>query len=121
MSATQTVPASSVEHTGRLCIHAIRVLSMDAVPQADSGRPGKPMALGALAYAVRNGSGNHIFAHDAMGGGEDDPTNANKIPLLVFPRQPLPTFDRPGHPAASGLARDAYVLTDAGREPLGRP
>jgi transketolase len=34
------------------CINAIRVLSMDAVQQADSGHPGTPMALAPLAYVL---------------------------------------------------------------------
>jgi len=34
------------------CIDAIRVLSMDAVQQADSGHPGTPMALAPLAYTL---------------------------------------------------------------------
>ncbi len=34
----------------RLCIDAIRVLSMDAVQQANSGHPGTPMALAPLGY-----------------------------------------------------------------------
>ena len=36
----------------RLCIDAIRVLSMDAVQKADSGHPGTPMALAPLAYVL---------------------------------------------------------------------
>jgi len=36
----------------RLCIDAIRVLSMDAVERANSGHPGTPMALAPVAYAL---------------------------------------------------------------------
>lgn len=36
----------------RLCIDAIRVLSMDAVEQANSGHPGTPMALAPVGYAL---------------------------------------------------------------------
>ena len=36
----------------KLCINAIRVLSMDAVQKADSGHPGTPMALAPLAYVL---------------------------------------------------------------------
>ena len=36
----------------KLCIDAIRVLSMDAVQKADSGHPGTPMALAPLAYVL---------------------------------------------------------------------
>lgn len=36
----------------KLCIDAIRVLSMDAVQKADSGHPGTPMALAPLAYLL---------------------------------------------------------------------
>ncbi|MDT8341250.1 MAG: transketolase [Longimicrobiales bacterium] len=36
----------------RLCIDALRVLSMDAVQQAESGHPGTPMALAPLGYVA---------------------------------------------------------------------
>src|SRR5690554_7806973 len=36
----------------RLCIDAIRVLSMDAVQAANSGHPGTPMALAPAGYAL---------------------------------------------------------------------
>jgi len=36
----------------RLCIDAVRVLSMDAVQQAKSGHPGTPMALAPLGYLL---------------------------------------------------------------------
>lgn len=36
----------------RLCIDTLRVLSMDAVQQADSGHPGTPMALAPLGYVT---------------------------------------------------------------------
>ncbi len=36
----------------RLCIDAVRVLSMDAVEKANSGHPGTPMALAPVAYAI---------------------------------------------------------------------
>jgi transketolase len=35
-----------------LCVNAIRILSMDAVQQADSGHPGAPMGLAAVAYTI---------------------------------------------------------------------
>ncbi len=37
-----------------LCVNAIRTLSMDAVQQANSGHPGAPMGLAAVAYALFN-------------------------------------------------------------------
>ncbi len=36
----------------RLCIDAVRVLSMDAVQKANSGHPGTPMALAPLGYLL---------------------------------------------------------------------
>lgn len=36
----------------RLCVDAVRVLSMDAVQAADSGHPGTPMALAPAGYSV---------------------------------------------------------------------
>jgi transketolase len=40
--------------TDLLCVNAIRTLSMDAVQQANSGHPGAPMGLAAVAYALFN-------------------------------------------------------------------
>jgi transketolase len=40
--------------TDALCVNAIRTLSMDAVQQANSGHPGAPMGLAAVAYALFN-------------------------------------------------------------------
>ncbi len=36
----------------RLCIDAVRVLSMDAVQKAKSGHPGTPMALAPIGYLL---------------------------------------------------------------------
>ena len=47
-----TKKASPDAALDRLCIDAIRVLSMDAVQKADSGHPGTPMALAPLAYVL---------------------------------------------------------------------
>lgn len=43
---------SNMNSLDKLCIDAIRVLSMDAVQKADSGHPGTPMALAPLAYLL---------------------------------------------------------------------
>lgn len=48
-SVTRAVPNTNLD---RLCIDAIRVLSMDAVQKADSGHPGTPMALAPLGYVL---------------------------------------------------------------------
>ena len=47
----KTLPLSEAA-LDKLCIDAIRVLSMDAVQKADSGHPGTPMALAPLAYVL---------------------------------------------------------------------
>ena len=47
MTATDT--ATSLD---RLCVDAIRVLSMDGVQKANSGHPGTPMALAPVAYVL---------------------------------------------------------------------
>ena len=57
---TQVAPSPTDKSAARMaaptldnaCINAIRVLSMDAVQQADSGHPGTPMALAPLAYTL---------------------------------------------------------------------
>jgi transketolase len=46
---TATDPATSLD---RLCVDAIRVLSMDGVQKANSGHPGTPMALAPVAYVL---------------------------------------------------------------------
>lgn len=57
-SAPSTNKSAATPSTGgdaelqKLCINAIRVLSMDAVQKADSGHPGTPMALAPLAYVL---------------------------------------------------------------------
>jgi len=38
-----------------LCINTIRILSADAVQQADSGHPGMPMGAAAMAYTLWTG------------------------------------------------------------------
>ena len=47
MTATET--ATTLD---RLCVDAIRVLSMDGVQKANSGHPGTPMALAPVAYVL---------------------------------------------------------------------
>ena len=41
-------PAADLD---KLCINAIRMLSIDAVQQANSGHPGMPMGAATMAYA----------------------------------------------------------------------
>ena len=45
-------PAPLGERVDRLCIDAIRALSMDAVENAQSGHPGMPMAMAPVAYLL---------------------------------------------------------------------
>lgn len=45
-------PTGRTPELDRLCIDAIKVLSMDAVQQAASGHPGTPMALGPVGYLL---------------------------------------------------------------------
>src|SRR5438874_5706652 len=51
-SATASASPRSDQSLEDLCINAIRVLAMDAVQKADSGRPATPMALAPLAYVL---------------------------------------------------------------------
>jgi hypothetical protein len=58
----KTITVGPIEATGgggelgraadRLCIDTIRTLAMDAVQQANSRRPGAPMALAPVAYTL---------------------------------------------------------------------
>jgi transketolase len=45
-------PAPVGERVDRLCIDAIRTLTMDAVERANSGHPGMPMAIAPVAYLL---------------------------------------------------------------------
>jgi transketolase len=45
-------PAPLGERVDRLCIDAIRTLTMDAVQKANSGHPGMPMAMAPAAYLL---------------------------------------------------------------------
>ena len=45
-------PTSLPKTTDQLCIDAIKVLSMDAVQNANSGHPGTPMALAPVGYLL---------------------------------------------------------------------
>ena len=45
-------PTGLPEITDRLCIDAVKVLSMDAVQSANSGHPGTPMALAPVGYLL---------------------------------------------------------------------
>jgi len=47
-----TVHAAPPDDVDQHCINTIRTFAMDAVQQANSGHPGTPMALAALAYVL---------------------------------------------------------------------
>ena len=49
MSETAVSESKQIDE---LCVNAVRVLSMDAVQQANSGHPGTPMALAPLCYVL---------------------------------------------------------------------
>jgi len=51
-SPTGSSPTGRSPELDQLCIDAVRVLSMDAVQQANSGHPGTPMALAPLGYLL---------------------------------------------------------------------
>jgi transketolase len=48
----QAAQGISDKEVSQLCINTIRTLSMDAVQQANSGHPGAPMAMAAVAYCL---------------------------------------------------------------------
>ena len=49
----------------RLCVNAVRVLSMDAVQKANSGHPGAPMGLAPVGYSLFTGHLKHSPANPA--------------------------------------------------------
>src|SRR5258705_5541710 len=52
MSTTHVAEPVTDAQLDQLCINTIRTLSIAAVQQAKSGRPGTPMALAPLAYTL---------------------------------------------------------------------
>ena len=58
MTATETATALD-----KLCVDAIRVLSMDGVQKANSGHPGTPMALAPVAYVLYERVMRHSPTH----------------------------------------------------------
>jgi hypothetical protein len=55
MRAEAVIPAAPApmdERVDRLCVDAIRTLTMDAVERAKSGHPGMPMAMAPVAYLL---------------------------------------------------------------------
>jgi transketolase len=54
MGTTHLTPALTAVELDQRCINTIRVLSIDAVQQAQSGHPGTPMALAPLVYTLWN-------------------------------------------------------------------
>jgi transketolase len=51
-AAVSAAPTPGEERADRLCIDAIRTLTMDAVERAQSGHPGMPMAMAPVAYLL---------------------------------------------------------------------
>lgn len=49
---TMTDAVTDTQELAELCINAVRILSMDAVQQANSGHPGTPMALAPVCYVL---------------------------------------------------------------------
>src|SRR4030088_3119774 len=54
MGVTQIAEPVTGSDIDRLCINTIRTLSIDAVQQAKSGHPGRPIALAPLVYTIWN-------------------------------------------------------------------
>src|SRR5258707_434095 len=54
MSAPFAIESLTDTDIDQLCMNTIRTLSIDAVEQAKSGRPGTPMALAPLVYTLWN-------------------------------------------------------------------
>lgn len=49
---TEATPKVSGEQLDQLCINAIRILAADGVQKANSGHPGAPMGMAAMAYTL---------------------------------------------------------------------
>src|ERR1700729_338285 len=53
------LPTTETETLEDLCINTIRILSADAVQNANSGHPGMPMGAAAMAYTLWTGFLKH--------------------------------------------------------------
>ena len=51
-AVSREVPSASEHEVDELCINTIRMLSIDAVQQANSGHPGMPMGAATMAYIL---------------------------------------------------------------------
>src|SRR6201982_1915465 len=105
------LPSKTLED---LCINTIRILSADAVQQANSGHPGMPMGAAAIAYALwtrflkHNPKNPHWFDRDrfVLSAGHGSMLLYSLLHLTGYdlPMEELQRFRpwgsrTPGHPA----------------------
>jgi transketolase len=87
-----SITASSLD---RLCIDAVRVLSMDAVQAADSGHPGTPMALAPAAYALFTRHLRHNPANPAWVDRDRFVLSVGHASMLLYSALHLTGYDVP--------------------------
>src|SRR2546427_7970188 len=91
---TQAVTPSR-KSLDQLCINAVRVLSMDAVQQAESGHPGTPMALAPLGYVLWTRHLRHNPADPGWVGRDRFVLSCGHASMLLYSLLHLTGYDLP--------------------------
>ena len=91
---TQAVTPSRTS-LDQLCINAVRVLSMDAVQQAESGHPGTPMALAPLGYVLWTRHLRHNPADPGWAGRDRFVLSCGHASMLLYSLLHLTGYDLP--------------------------
>jgi len=77
----------------RLCVNAVRVLSMDAVQRANSGHPGAPMGLAPVGYSLFTGHLKHSPANPAWWDRDRFILSAGHASMLLYSLLHLTGYD----------------------------
>ena len=88
-------PTGLSSELDRLCIDAIRVLSMDAVQRANSGHPGTPMALAPLGYLLWTRHLRHNPADPAWADRDRFVLSVGHASMLIYSLLHLTGYDLP--------------------------
>jgi len=77
----------------RLCVNAVRVLSMDAVQRANSGHPGAPMGLAPVGYSLFTGHLKHSPANPGWWDRDRFILSAGHASMLLYSLLHLTGYD----------------------------
>jgi transketolase len=85
--------ATGLETLDELCVNAVRVLSMEAVQNANSGHPGAPMALAPIGYCLWTRHLNHNPADPAWLGRDRFVLSCGHASMLLYSLLYLTGYD----------------------------